>query len=618
MSTAMRSPYRHFGAQVRPEGGVDFRLWAPAARRVALKLAWPDQGDRTQILEAPEDPDAPGFRALSVPQASVGTRYCWQIDGDIDVPDPASRSNPDGVHGFSEVLDPASFEWQHKAWRGRPWHEAVVYEMHVGAFTPEGSYAAAQARLPELAALGITVIQLMPLSSYPGRFGWGYDGVLPFAPQATHGSPDDLKRFIDAAHGLNMMVMLDVVYNHFGPDGNYLHRYAPAFFSSTHHTAWGAGLNFDGPGSETVRDFFVENALYWLDEFRLDGLRFDAVHAMLDDSPSDIMQTISTQVRVNFPGRFIHLVQENDHNDPGRLDIPGTVGRFDAQWNGDFHHALHVLLTDETDGYYAEYAQDTLGQLSTSLTHGFVWQGDAQGSQANPRQKANGAQPLTAMVNFLQNHDQVGNRAMGERLSRLINEPALQLASAMHLLQPAVPLVFMGEEFGATTPFLYFSDWQGELRRAVTEGRRQEFAKFPQFADPALRARIPDPCEPSTFLHSKLDWDEATAPLGQRWRQHYAELLTLRQQWITPHLPRLHTGEHRAERLGSKALHVRWSFDGHLCLHMAVNLSDHVLTRLNPASLPTAGQPFFSIGAWSVDRLGPWSGCWWTEHLRHD
>ncbi len=617
MSTAMRSAYRHFGAQLRREGGVDFRLWAPKARQVALKLASEATEGETRVLPAHEDPDAPGFHVLTVREAGAGTRYCWQIDGELDVPDPASRSNPDGVHGFSEVMAPDHFDWQHTAWRGRPWHETVFYEIHIGAFTPEGSYAAAQARLPELAALGITAVQLMPLASYPGRFGWGYDGVLPFAPQATHGSPDDLKRFIDAAHGLGLMVMLDVVYNHFGPEGNHLHRYAPAFFSPTHHTAWGAGINFDGDDSHIVRDFFVENALYWLDEFRFDGLRFDAVHTMLDNSTTDIMQTVSTQVRINFPDRFIHLVQENDSNDPSQLGAPGTVGKFEGQWNGDFHHPVHVLLTDEPHGYYGDYVQDTLGQLATSLTHGFVWQGHP-GAPSEARQRSPEAQSLATMVNFLQTHDQVGNRAMGERLSQLVSEPALHLVSAMHLLNPAIPLLFMGEEFGATTPFLYFSDWRGDLRTAVTEGRRQEFAGFPQFADPALRARIPDPCEPSTFLHSKLDWDEAASTLGQRWRQHHTELLKLRHQWITPNLPRLRTGEHWAERLGTKALHVRWAFEGHLALHMVVNLSDHVLTRINPTSLPTAGQPFFSAGAWSVDRLGPWSGCWWTEHVRHD
>lgn len=611
MSARHHAHAMRFGASPRPQGGVDFRLWAPGARHVALVLKGGEE-EADRCLEAPAAHD---WYELFVPEAAPGTRYRWRIDGELDVPDPASRSNPAGVHDFSEVIDPLAFEWTQSArWAGRPWSEVVMYEMHVGAFTPEGTYHAAQQRLSALADVGITAIQLMPQASYPGRFGWGYDGVLPFAPQCSHGTPDDLKRFIDAAHGLGLMVLLDVVYNHFGPDGNYLPRYAPAFFSSTHHTAWGAAVNFDGPGSEVVRAFFIHNALYWLEEYRFDGLRFDAVHAMLDDTRPDIMEALSAQVREAFPARHIHLVLENDSNDPDRLGRPGTAGRFEGQWNGDFHHPLHVLLTGEEDGYYAEYADDTVGQLACSLMDGLVWQGGPHNCEhAKPRRRSREPQPLGTMVNFLQNHDQVGNRALGERLAQLVDEPTLRLVTAMHLLNPAPPLMFMGEEFGAVTPFLYFSDWQGELRQLVTEGRRKEFAQFPQFADAALRECIPDPCDEATYLRSKLDWTAAESLDGLRWRAYYAQLLALRRRWVTPHLPGLQTGMHTAERVSDRVLHVRWSVGGRLWLEMMVNLDPEpvVLVDLLPSS--PIERAFFSVGHVSRHGMGPWSGCWWIE-----
>lgn len=606
-----------FGASVRPQGGVDFRLWAPGAGRVELVLKLKvGEGEEARFVEAHGDAGCDhGWYELFVPEATPGTRYRWRIDGGLDVPDPASRSNPTGVHDFSEVIDPLAFAWTQSAnWQGRPWGDAVMYELHVGAFTPEGTYAAAQQRLAELAELGITAIQLMPQASYPGRFGWGYDGVLPFAPQCSHGAPDDLKRFIDAAHGLGLMVMLDVVYNHFGPDGNYLPCYAPAFFSSTHHTAWGAAVNFDGPGSEVVREFFIHNALYWLHEYRFDGLRFDAVHAMLDDTRPDIMQALSARVREAFPDRHIHLVLENDSNDPERLGPPGTPGRFEGQWNGDFHHPLHVLLTGEEDGYYAEYAQDTVGQLACSLMDGLVWQGGPHNCEhAKPRHRSRVAQPLGTMVNFLQNHDQVGNRAFGERLAQLVDEPTLRLVTAMHLLNPAPPLIFMGEEFGAVTPFLYFSDWQGELRRAVTQGRRREFAQFPQFADAALRERIPDPCLEATYLQSKLDWGAAEHLDGVRWRRYYRELLALRRAWITPHVPGLQTGMHTAERISDRLLHVRWAVDNDLWLEMMVNLDPEALALADLLPSSPIERAFFSVGHVCRYSMGPWSGCWWID-----
>lgn len=606
-----------FGAAAHAAGGIEFRLWAPGARSVELVLVDDSAGERLLPVAAGEH----SWHALFVPGAAAGWRYRWRIDGHLQVPDPASRFNPDGPHGFSEVVEPRSFDWGlDAAWRGRPWHEAVLYEMHVGTFTTEGTYAAAQQHLKALAEMGVTALQLMPLADFPGRFGWGYDGVLPFAPHAPYGRPDDLKRFVQAAHAQGLMVMLDVVYNHFGPDGNYLPAYAPAFFSDKHHTAWGAAVNFDGPGSDVVREFFIHNALFWLGEYRFDGLRFDAVHAMLDDSTPDIMASISERVRAAFPERHVHLVLENDSNDARRLAPPGTAGRFEGQWNGDFHHPLHVLLTGERDGYYAEYVDDTFGQLLRSLTHGLVWQGGPHNSEhAPPRRRADSSVPLGAMVNFLQNHDQVGNRAFGERLLSLAGEQGeapMALLTAVFLLNPATPMLFMGEEFGATTPFLYFCDWQGDLKQAVTEGRRKEFAQFPRFADPQVREHIPDPCAVDTFQRSRLDRAQAESPAGRRWRDLHTRLLHLRRDQLTPRLPALQAGGHEAARCGARATCVRWRFDGGLALQAVLNFSAEPVTDVPPGWLDADADAsvWWQTGEIDARRLGPWSGRWvWTR-----
>jgi maltooligosyltrehalose trehalohydrolase len=342
-----------FGTQLREDGAVRYRLWAPAARRVELCLADRD-AERLVEMRAAGD----GWYELVTDAAGIGGRYRYRIDGDLKVPDPASRFQPGGLHGYSEIVDPLAFEWRDETWRGRAWHEAVIYELHVGAFSADGGYGGIERRLDYLVDLGVTALELMPLAAFPGRRNWGYDGVLLFAPDAAYGRPDDLKRLVQRAHERGLMVLLDVVYNHFGPDGNYLHRYAPAFFTDRHHTPWGAAINFDGPDSRIVRDFFVHNALYWLEEYHLDGLRLDAVHAIADDSRPDILEELAEAVR-NGPGaaREIHLVLENDHNAARYLRPDGRdVADYRAQWNDDCHHVLHLLATGETDGYYADYA----------------------------------------------------------------------------------------------------------------------------------------------------------------------------------------------------------------------------------------------------------------------
>jgi len=415
--------HRHempFGAELRPDGSARFRLWAPACRRVELAL----RGAAQQPMRSLED----GWFETTA-TAPAGTPYAFVLDGGRRVPDPASRWNPDDVHAPSRVVDPLGYEWHDDGWSGRPWTEAVVYELHVGTFTPRGTFVAVIDRLDYLADLGVTALELMPVADFPGKCSWGYDGVLPFAPDASYGTPADLKRLVDAAHERGLMVLLDVVYNHFGPDGNYLHLYAPQFFERCRSTPWGAAIHFAGQ----VRRFFVHNALYWLEEFRFDGLRLDAVHAIVDPAEPDIVAEIAAAVR-DGPGRAreIHLVLENDRNEAHRLerDPSGAPRIATAQWNDDAHHAFHVLATGESDGYYADFADDTRAKLARALAEGFVYQGERSVYRGHRRGSPSGALPPCAFVNFLQTHDQVGNRACGERIGALAPTPAVEAAIA--------------------------------------------------------------------------------------------------------------------------------------------------------------------------------------------
>jgi malto-oligosyltrehalose trehalohydrolase len=515
-----------FGAELRGDGTARFRLWAPSARTVELALA---RGGETRLLALPAAQD--GWHEGVYP-AAAGDRYRFRIDGALEVPDPASRFNPDDVHGASEVIDPAAYAWRERDWRGRPWEEAVIYELHVGTFSPEGTFAGVEARLDYLAALGVTAVELMPVADFPGRRNWGYDGVLPFAPDAAYGRPEDLKRLVDAAHARGLMVFMDVVYNHFGPEGNYLHAYAKPFFTERHHTPWGAAINFDGEGSRAVREFFIHNALYWLEEYHADGLRLDAVHAIADDSAPDILEELAAAVRAG-PGseRHVHLVLENDRNEARYLG----PGRYDAQWNDDIHHAFHILLTGEADGYYADYANRPAWFLGRCLAEGYAYQGEvSRYRDGAPRGEPCAHLPPAAFVSFVQTHDQVGNRAFGERISALASEETLRPAIAAWLLAPAVPLLFMGEEFAAATPFLFFCDFGPELAQAVTEGRRREFARFARFGDPAAQAKIPDPNAAATFAASRLDWASLARAPHERFLALYRELLALRRACGAP------------------------------------------------------------------------------------
>jgi maltooligosyltrehalose trehalohydrolase len=522
-----------FGAATLAGGGVHFALWAPTLDAVVL-----DYGPDGDTGWHPMVRDAHGWHQLELMTARAGGHYRYRLPDGGCVPDPASRFNPADVHGASQVIDPHAYAWHDEDWRGRPWNEAVIYELHLGTFTPEGTYAAAQGRLAALAELGITAVELMPLADFPGRRGWGYDGVLPFAPDASYGTPDELKALIDAAHGLGLMMLIDVVYNHFGPEGNYLHAYCPQFFNPAHQTPWGAAINYDGPDSRTVRDFFIHNALYWVEEFHFDGLRMDAIHAIRDDSDPHIVREICDALRTG-PGRErqVHVVLENETNQASLLarDAHAVPRTGTAQWNDDLHHAVHVMTTGDTDGYYIDYAQAPVAQFGRALAQGFIYQGQAsQFQHGAPRGEPSAGLPLSAFVSFLQSHDQVGNRAFGERIHALGDPLLLHAANACVLLSPHTPMLFMGEEFAASTPFQYFCDFGPELADAVSRGRRAEFGRFAAFADEAARAGIPDPNAESTFLASKLRWEERDTPMHREWLAGVQHLLALRHNRLVP------------------------------------------------------------------------------------
>jgi maltooligosyltrehalose trehalohydrolase len=592
-----------FGAAATGREPVRFRLWAPAADAVELCLEGTEGETLLSMTRRPG-----GWFALDR-QVAPRAHYRYRINGGERVPDPASRFNPLDVHGPSEVIVPEAFEWDDAGWKGRPWDEAVIYELHVGAFTREGTYRGVEGRLDHLESIGVTAIELMPLADFPGRRGWGYDGVLPYAPDAAYGRPEDLKALVQAAHRRGLMVLLDVVYNHFGPEGNYLHLYAPQFFTDRHHTPWGAAINFDGQESRVVRDFFIHNALYWLEEFHLDGLRLDAVHAIHDRSNPDILTELARAVQRG-PGRErrIHLVLENDLNSARRLarDAGGRPQDYVAQWNDDFHHAFHVVLTGETEGYYADFSRDPVALIGRCLAEGYAYQGEASAFRGGePRGEASASLPPGAFVSYLQTHDQVGNRAFGERLTQLSDPRAMAAAAAVVLLAPSPPLIFMGEEFGAVTPFLFFCDLGAGLRDAVREGRRREFARFPQFQDPRVAAQIPDPCADDTFERSRLDWEgSATAPHAE-WLSLYRRLLELRRREIVPLLPTV--GERSFRKIGERSLEVRWRAGDAQALVLLANLGG----APEKAPNPSAGRLIYSTEAAPPgDTLPPWSASW--------
>jgi len=579
---------RHFGAKLTSEG-TTFRLWAPAAKRVDLLL------DRPYPLA----PCKHGWFETHVQEARAGTRYKFRIDGEIDVPDPASHFQPEDVFGPSEVIDHDSFTWQATDWRGRPWHETVLLEAHVGAFTKEGTYRAMIDHLDHLVGTGITALELLPLADFAGERNWGYDGVLWYAPDSAYGRPEDLKRLIDEAHLRGLMVFLDVVYNHFGPEGNYLGRYAPAFFTEA-QTPWGSAIDYRVP---QVRAFAIENTLSWLGEYRFDGLRLDAVHAISETGEIPMLHDLSLaagQLAAE-TGRHIHLVLENDDNCVSLLDPTQDPprGKYNAQWNDDYHHAWHVKLTAEKQGYYRDYQRAPLSDIARCLGSGFAYQGEASEHRGGKhRGEPSGGLPPTAFVNFLQNHDQIGNRAFGDRLETHAKPKAIEAALAITLIAPTTPMLFMGEEWGSKVPFPFFCDFKGGLAEAVRKGRRDEYA----WAYATHGDDVTDPLAESTFHSAILDWNNRT---GSTRLALVRELLTIRRRHIMPRLAEARFGEAGADDDG--LLSANWHLGGDVRLWLIANLSDQPIS--NPSQearrAPIWGKP--------DDPMKPWSVLWCLE-----
>lgn len=544
--------------------------------------------------------EAGGWHRFELDGVGAGSAYSFILENGLVVPDPASRFQPRDVHGPSEVIDLASYQWIANDWTGREWEELVLYELHLGAFTKSGTFVAAIERLDHLKELGVTGIQIMPVGDFPGQWGWGYDGVLPYAPDGNYGRPQDLQRLVDAAHQRGICVFLDVVYNHFGPDGNYLSAYAP-LLTDRHKTPWGNGVNFDAEGSHFIREFVIQNAIYWVTQFRLDGLRLDAVHAMNDDSKEHVLCELARRVRMAAGERTIHLVVENENNDSDllRRDERGRAPLFSAQWNDDIHHVLHVAATGETFGYYADYGQgnETIGK---AIAEGFVYQGEHMPYRGEMRGKSTKSLPPTAFVSFIQNHDQIGNRALGDRMAASHADDALKAIAAIYLLAPQIPMVFMGEEWGAREPFPFFCDFNADLNEKVRSGRKKELSRLPGFdADD-----LPDPTAETTFSSAKLDWANlaASAP----WLRFYKDVLCVRHERIVPFLRKINA-QGMFKVLSGGALCVEWTASDGDTLVLLCNLSKSTVLLGDDAKLLPA---FFSTGSVTSGELSPWFVRW--------
>jgi maltooligosyltrehalose trehalohydrolase len=595
------------GAEVQSQGGTHFRVYAPKRRKVEVILE-AASGNEEKSFELPDE-DGGYFSGLV--KAAAGTLYRFRLDGSEQTyPDPASRFQPTGPHGPSQIVDPSSFRWSDDGWRGVRREGQVIYEMHVGTFTRAGTWVAAAAELPELASLGITVIEMMPVADFPGRFGWGYDGVNLFAPTQLYGQPDDLRRFIDRAHALGLGVILDIVYNHFGPDGNYLREFADDYFTDRYKTNWGDPINFDGEGSAPVREYFLANAAYWIDEFHFDGYRLDATQNIYDQSGDHIFTALTERVRAAARGRATYIVAENEPQHT-RLVQPLEQGGYgmDALWNDDFHHSAMVAMTGRNEAYYTDYLGKPQEFISAAK-YGYLYQGQWYKWQEQRRGTPSLRLSPSAFVTFLQNHDQIANSGHGERCHTLTSPGRYRAMTALLLLGPSTPLLFQGQEFAASSPFFYFADYDGELGRLICQGRGRELAQFPSLATPAAQAELRDPCDPQTFELTKLDFGEREKNSGVY--QMHKDLLRLRRE--DPVFSRLqfcNTDGHPAgcldgAVLGDEAFVLRYfGTDGEDDRLLIVNLGRDL--HLNPAPEPLLGP--------HEGRL--WEVLWSSEDVRY-
>ncbi len=562
------------GATLRPQAGCDFLLWAPKAGRVTLHI------DSPRKAQCPLQPLANGYHFLRMDQLAGGAKYWFQLEDGPLRPDPASRFQPDGPHGPSQVISP-SFAWSDQSWSGLPLAEHVFYELHVGIFTPEGTLDAIVPRLDSLRELGVTAVELMPVAQFPGTRNWGYDGTFPFSVHNSYGGPEALRRLVDQCHRRGMAVVLDVVYNHLGPEGNYLSEFGH-YFSDRYRVPWGQAINFDGPHSDHVRRYFIENALAWVSDFHVDALRLDAIHAIYDFSAVPFLAELTAAVhrRARELGRKIHVFPESDCNDARHVEAPEKGGfGMDAQWNDDFHHAVHVLLTEERNGYYEDFHGARC--LARSLREGFVFQGEYSAYRRKRHGSPSAQIPPQRLIVFSQNHDQTGNRMLGERMSALADFEALKFAACAMLFSPFLPLLFMGEEYAETAPFQYFvSHTDAALVEAVRDGRREEFSRF------GWKGEVPDPQSEETFARCRLHWGLRGSGKHRTMLAFYAELLRLRRE--IPSLGAAHSSG-REVRLEEKS--------SLLTLHRRADQGS-TMTLLHCAAVPARVSCEFPRGDW--------------------
>ena len=571
-----------------------FRVWAPQA--TALELALHDGPARIR----PMTRDAAGYWRVDTGDAPPGTLYRYRLDGQ-PLPDPCSRFQPDGPHGPSLVVDVDAYPWRDASWRGVRMQGQVLYELHVGTFTPDGTFDAAIARLPSLREIGVTTIELMPIAEFPGRFNWGYDGVQPFAPYHGYGDYEALKRFVDAAHAGGLGVILDVVYNHLGPDGNYLGAYAPGYFTDRYQTDWGEPLNFDGEDAAPVRDYFVRNARHWIRDFHLDGLRLDATQSVFDATAPHILAEITSAARAAAGRRSIIVVGENEPQHVIAL-ASGDAGGWglDALWNDDFHHSAHVALTGRHDGYYHDH-RGAAQEFVSAARHGFLFQGQRYAWQEKARGTPVTDEPAAAFITFLENHDQVANTLEGVRLCALTTPARLRALTALLLLAPQTPMLFMGQEFAASTPFTFFADHVPELAAKVHAGRRGFLRQFAPYARPDAQQRVPDPADPATFAACKLDWSE---------RERHAHVVALHKDLLALRRDDPVLSQQRRDRLdgavlGAHAFVLRWRDAANGDRLLVVNLRDDLDVR--PAPEPLIAPP----------RQGAWQLAWSSDAPRY-
>ncbi|MBB1250321.1 malto-oligosyltrehalose trehalohydrolase [Rhizobium sp. G21] len=583
-TSSHRSEYRvdphSWGANYIGAGEVLFRLWAPDVASVTLRLDGADE----QMTAAGD-----GWFELLATGVSAGARYQFVLPDGSVVADPASRAQDGGVYGPSIVTDPAAYAWGDASWTGRPWEEAVLYEIHIGAFTEEGTFRAAIGRLADLAALGITAIEVMPVAEFAGERGWGYDGVLLYAPHHSYGGPDDFKAFVDAAHRQGLMVFLDCVYNHFGPAGNSLPLYARSFFDAERDTPWGAGIDFS---ERPVRDFFIENAIYWLTEFNIDGLRLDAVHMIEDQTDAHFLTELAARIHAECPGRKRHLVMEDSFNSTIFLsgDLP-TNERHDAAWNDDFHHAMHAFVTGAGTGHFADFADRPFEMMAATLAQGYVRTLEPELVYEGHSMPAPASLSPTAYVHFLQNHDQIGNRSYGDRLRQPERAELYDLLTSILFLSPQIPMLFMGEDYGDTQPFLFFCDHEGRVGGEARENRIREGIAFATLTEGERPDDLVDPNLPEAFSSSKIVWSRREAPEGRRRLEQVKALIDLRRRFVIPHLVDIGRGAGRLLLGQGGLLAIDWRLNGAV-LQLRANLGEEA------ARLPaTEGDIFHRHGA---------------------